>query len=111
MGDRLSAEREAEIRRYAATSGHPATLMLEDLQRELDAVRNPEYLDAPTGDGWYWILPTDADRTSQYADRFNQPRKVEKIYGLWYVSIPNIGGGGEDLDGRRVAPCTGRPAS
>ena len=54
-----------------------------------------QWQDEPTGDGWHWIEGGGA-------------REVVKIKGKWMCEGA---GGARPLNGRRVAPCTGRPSA
>ena len=73
------------------------------------SLSKPQWLDEPTGDGWYWIKPTEADKVSQYSWRFVDPRKVERTLSGWIIRVPSIGCGHESLDGRQLSPISRRP--
>ena len=102
MTNRLTAEREAEARRLAALpmtewdtpTEQGLVSVIRDLFRELDELRNPEWLDAPTGDGWYWVEPP-----------WHSPVYIEADTD----GVLIVGGLRTNLNGVRVAPCTGRP--
>jgi hypothetical protein len=61
------------------------------------AAEEPQWLEEPTGEGWYWI----EGGGPRYITK-GRGRSAEK----WWCKGA---GGARPLKGRRVAPCTGRP--
>ena len=57
----------------------------------------PQWLDEPTGEGWYWI----EGGGPRYVTT-GRPKSAE----TWWC---HGAGGARPLKGRRVAPCTGKP--
>jgi hypothetical protein len=62
------------------------------------AVEEPQWLDEPTGEGWYWI----EGGGPRYITTYRRGRSAEK----WWC---HGAGGARPLKGRRVSPCTGKP--
>ena len=58
------------------------------------AVEEPQWLDEPTGEGWYWIEGEQA------------PKYILHKCGAW---VSFWSGRDRLLNSLRVAPCTGRP--
>ena len=61
------------------------------------AVEAPQWLDEPTGEGWYWI------------EGYDIPKFVSLSDAAWHHASDRYGSNQFVLNFLRVAPCTGKP--